>query len=246
MLIHVDFPSHAVLSVCAEGSGPGWNCMTQSQGSHVCRAFHRAWSWKAETWRKLQKVEPWKRLSSSRQLISPFSLWFHITFLLCFEHCENIIQIMLLETKKKKNLIITPSNEKMDTSEKCKGIVIFHILIHITRNRKETHAVYQIGLVPFAPSHAVHTDISFKYRLPAITKQRSPCRPHGLRCGVPRVAGWPGQLQSKSSNKCTSLGSVDCKLLLIPTNEICSRWSIKHIICVFQSITSKWKLRRHQ
>lgn len=83
-----------------------------------------------------------------------------------------------------KNLIITPSNEKMDTSEKCKGIVIFHILIHITRNRKETHAVYQIGLVPFAPSHAAHTDISFKYRLLAIIEQRSPCLPHrpGLEC----------------------------------------------------------------
>lgn len=88
---------------------------------------------------------------------------------------------MLLE---KKNLIITPSNEKMDTSEKCTGIVIFHILIHITRNRRETHAVYQIGLVPFAPSHAAHTDISFKYRLLAIIEQKSPCLPHGpgLEC----------------------------------------------------------------
>lgn len=85
---------------------------------------------------------------------------------------------------KKKNLIITPSNEKMDTSEKCTGIVIFHILIHITRNRRETHAVYQIGLVPFAPSHAAHTDISFKYRLLAIIEQKSPCLPHGpgLEC----------------------------------------------------------------
>ena len=66
----------------------------------------------------------------------------------------------------------------MDTSEKCKGIVIFHILIHITRNRKETHAVYQIGSAPFAPSHAAHTDISFKYRLLAIMEQKSPCPPH--------------------------------------------------------------------
>lgn len=164
------------LSVCAEGSGLAWNCMTQSKGSHVFRAFHRAWSWKAETWRKLQKVAPWKRLSSARQLISSFSLWFHITFLLCFEHSENIIQIMLLE--KEKNLIITPSNEKMDTSEKCRGIVIFHVLIHITRKRKETQAVYQIGLVPFAPGHAAHSDISFKYRLLAIIEQKSPCLPH--------------------------------------------------------------------
>lgn len=181
MFIHVDFPSLAVLSVCAEGSGLAWNRVTQSKGSHVFGVFHRAWSWKAEKWRKPQKVEPWKRLSSARQLISSFSLWFHITFLLCFEHSENIIQIMLLE---KKNLIITPSNEKMDTSEKCTGIVIFHILIHITRNRRETHAVYQIGLVPFAPSHAAHTDISFKYRLLAIIEQKSPCLPHGpgLEC----------------------------------------------------------------
>jgi len=179
MFIHVDFPSDAVLSVCAEGSSLARNCMTQSKGSHVCRVFHRAWSWKAETWRKLQKVEPWKRLSSARQLISSFSLWYHITFLLCFEHSENIIQITLLEKRKEKNLIITPSNEKMDTSEKCTGIVIFHILIPIAWNRKETHAVYQIGLVPFAPSHAAHTDISFKYRLLAIIEQKSPCLPHG-------------------------------------------------------------------
>lgn len=84
----------------------------------------------------------------------------------------------------KGNQIITPSNEKMDSSEKCTGIVIFHILIPITRNRKQTHAVYQIGLVPFAPSHAAHTDISFKYRLQAIIEQKSPCLPHGpgLRC----------------------------------------------------------------
>lgn len=100
MFIHVDFPSLAVLSVCAEGSGLAWNRVTQSKGSHVFGVFHRAWSWKAEKWRKLQKVEPWKRLSSARQLISSFSLWFHITFLLCFEHSENIIQIMLLEKKK--------------------------------------------------------------------------------------------------------------------------------------------------
>lgn len=80
---------------------------------------------------------------------------------------------MLLE-KGEKNLIIAPSNEKTDTSEKCKGIVIFHI----TKNRKETHAVYQIGLVPFAPGHAAHSDISFKYRLLAIIEQKSPCLPH--------------------------------------------------------------------
>lgn len=80
---------------------------------------------------------------------------------------------MLLE-KGGKNLIIAPSNEKTDTSEKCKGIVIFHI----TKNRKETHAVYQIGLVPFAPGHAAHSDISFKYRLLAIIEQKSPCLPH--------------------------------------------------------------------
>lgn len=88
------------------------------------------------------------------------------------------------EEEKKKNLIITPSNEKMDTSEKCKGIVIFHILIHITGKRKETHAVYQIGLVPFAPGHAAHSDISFKYRLLAIIEQKSPCLPHrpGVEC----------------------------------------------------------------
>lgn len=38
-------------------------------------------------------------LSPARQLISFFfsPLWFHITFLLYFEHRENIIQIMLLE-----------------------------------------------------------------------------------------------------------------------------------------------------
>lgn len=72
----------------------------------------------------------------------------------------------------------------MDTCEKCKGIVIFHILIPITRNRKETHAVYQIGLLPFAPSRAAHADISFKYRLLAIIEQKSPRLPHepGLEC----------------------------------------------------------------
>lgn len=179
MFIHVDFPSHAVLSVCAEGSGLAWNCMTQSKGSHVFRAFHRAWSWKAETWRKLQKVEPWQRLSSSVNFLF-FPLvphHFSIMFWTLWNHNTN-------HGAGEKNLIITPSNEKMDTSEKCKGIVIFHILIHITRNRKETHAVYQIGLVPFAPSHAAHTDISFKYRLLAIIEQKSPCLPHrpGLEC----------------------------------------------------------------
>lgn len=58
------------------------------------------------------------------------------------------------------------------------GIVIFHILIPITRKRKQTHAVYQIGLVPFAPSHAAHTDISFKYRLQAVIEQKSPWLTH--------------------------------------------------------------------
>lgn len=81
----------------------------------------------------------------------------------------------------------------MDTSEKCTGIVIFHILIHITRNRRETRAVYQIGLVPFASSHAAHTDISFKYRLLAIIEQKSPCLPHGpgpsaAHCRLTKIA----------------------------------------------------------
>lgn len=67
--------------------------------------------------------------------------------------------------------------EKMDATEKCVGIVIFHLLIPITRNRKETRALYQIGLVPFASSHAARTDISFKYRLPAIIQAKSPCLP---------------------------------------------------------------------
>lgn len=102
---------------------------------------------------------------------------FSIMFWAQWKHNTNL-------TAGKKNLIITPSNEKTDSSEKCTGIVIFHILIHITTNRKETHAVYQIGLVPFAPSHAAHTDISFKYRLLAIIEQKSPCLPHGpgLEC----------------------------------------------------------------
>lgn len=102
MFIHVDFPSHAVLSARTEGSGPAWNHVTRNKGPHVFGAFRRARSWKAEIRRKRQKVEPWKRLSSARQLICspPPHLWFHITFLLCFEHGENIIQIILLGEKK--------------------------------------------------------------------------------------------------------------------------------------------------
>lgn len=34
----------------------------------------------------------------------------------------------------------------------ARELLFFYILIHITRNGKETHAVYQIGLVPVAPS----------------------------------------------------------------------------------------------
>lgn len=67
----------------------------------------------------------------------------------------------------------------MDATEKCVGIVIFHLLIPITRNRKETRALYQIGLVAFAPSHAASTDVSFKYRLLAIIRPKTLCLPHG-------------------------------------------------------------------
>lgn len=55
------------------------------------------------------------------------------------------------EKKGKKSNHYAPQMKKMDTSEKCRGIVIFHILIHITRKRKETHAVYQIGFGAFCP-----------------------------------------------------------------------------------------------
>lgn len=62
----------------------------------------------------------------------------------------------------------------MDTGEKCEGIVIFHILIHITGKPKEETRAYQIGWAPFALGQAPRTDISFKYRLLAIIEQKSP------------------------------------------------------------------------
>lgn len=68
------------LSARTEGSGLAWNRVTRSKGPHVFGAFRRARSWKAETRRKRRKVEPWKRLSSARQLICPppsYYLWFH-------------------------------------------------------------------------------------------------------------------------------------------------------------------------
>lgn len=78
-------------------------------------------------------------------------------------------------------------------------------------------------LVPFAPSHAAHTDISFKYRLLAIIEQKSPCLPH--RPGLERLALPPCQdsFNQKAQINVVLWGSVNCKLLLIPTNEICSR-----------------------
>lgn len=146
--------SHLMLFLSArtEGSSPAWKHVTRSKGPHVFGAFRRARSWKAETRRKRRKVEPWKRLSSARQLIcfppTPH-LWFHITFLLCFEHGENIIQIILLGGKK--NLIITASNEKTDTGEKCEGIVIFHILIHITGKPKRNTGCISDWFGAFCP-----------------------------------------------------------------------------------------------
>lgn len=102
--------------------------------------------------------------------------------------------------------------KKWIASEKCKGIVIFHILIHITRNPKETHSVYQIGLVPFAPSHAAHTDISFKYRLLAIIEQKTPCLPHKPSLDCRALLACPHSFNQKAQINVVlwALSTVNC------------------------------------
>lgn len=176
MFIHVDFPSHAVLSVCTEGSGLVSNCMAQSMGLSCLQGVPQSMIMKR---RNMKKTAKGWAMETSFFCTSVNFLFFplvphHFSIMFWTQGKRNTNH----HVGRKKNLIITASNEKMDTSEKCKGIVIFHILIHITRTRKETPAVYQIGLVPFALGHAAHRDISFKYRLLAIREQKSPRLPH--------------------------------------------------------------------
>lgn len=103
MFIRVDSPSEAILSACAQGSGLSRLLGDTEQGLSCLQGVPRSMITKRRNpQRKLQKVEPPECLSSARQLISLFfpplvPHHFSIMF------WGNIIQITLLEKRKKSN-----------------------------------------------------------------------------------------------------------------------------------------------